>query len=137
MKKKILIISIALVLVSASFIAGFVMKTEKSTAAAPAMLPFGGHLLLAEDCECSQAFELYYLPAMPLANFPAGGGWLAYDTKTTIVYSYYNMITPGVWHMGLYIPGRQSCWSLHRGLCLVANDMGTIFEAGTSLVPSH
>lgn len=136
MKKNFFVILISVILIGASFAAGFLIKNQKSSAAAPLLLPFGGELWSAEWCECSATFDLFYSPIYPLAVFPVAGAWLGYDPALTVVYAQYNMITPGVWHLGQFIPELQTCWSFHRSLCFPVGDEGAILQVGTSLTPS-
>ena len=129
MKKKLFTISLIVVMLAISFAVGFsVTKTQAVVA-----LPFGGHLLLSIPCTCSIALWEYYLP-IPNAVFP--GGPLAYTPYATITYSYYNVITPGVWHLGTYMPGVQSCWMWYGPVCAPLPVLGHEIMVGTSLVPT-
>lgn len=128
MKKKILTICLIVTLLAVSFAAGF--SVTKSQAVVP--LGFGGHLLFWLPCTCSASLWLFYLP-VPDEPFPGGPlGWGPYDT---ITYSFYNVVTPGVWHLGQYLPGVQSCWEYAIFFCFPLPVLGHETMVGTSMTP--
>jgi len=127
--KKIYIICLITFLTAAAFFAGF--SATKSSAIVP--LPFGGQLVFWLPCTCTASLWLFYAP-IPNAVFP--GGPLGYGPYDTITYQYYNMVTPGVWHLGTYLPGVQSCWIIIPHACIPLPVIGHEIMVGTSMVPT-
>jgi len=134
MKKKFFTICLVSVLIFSSFVLGFFVTTSYGEGLG---LPFGGHEVFWVPCTCSAALWIYYIPAtdagVPSADFP--GGALAYTPYSTLLYSAYNVETPGVWHLGQYLPGVQSCWMAAFFGCFPLPVLGTETQVGTSLSP--
>lgn len=130
MKKKIITACLVIMLLTVSFMAGF--SVTKSQAVVP--LGFGSILLDWFPCDCSGSLWLYY---SGLPNSPFLGGALGYGPHDTITYSYYNVTTPGVWHLGLYSPGVQSCWLFVVEGCIILPVVGHELMVGTSLTPAE
>lgn len=125
MIKKISIICIGMLLIGVCFAFGFYVA--KTKAVGP--IAFGGRLTQVKFCNCSASYWLFYAP-LPDSSFP--GGPLSYVPYATKVYSFYKMTTPGVWHLGTYLPGVQSCWvAVHHG-CLPLPVLGQEVMVGTS-----
>jgi hypothetical protein len=129
MKKKISTICLIVILIAISFAFGF--SATKTQAVIP--LGFSGHLISWLPCTCSASLWLFYAPNL-VSSFP--GGPLNYAPYATITYPYYNMITPGVWHMGTYLPGVQSCWIIIPPVCVPLPVLGHEVMVGTSAVPT-
>jgi hypothetical protein len=128
MKKKILTVCLITVLLAVSFAAGF--SAVKSQAVG---LGFSGHLLAWLPCTCSASLWLFYAPTIEQI-FP--GGPLNYAPYSAITYSFYNMVTPGVWHLGKYLPGVQGCWIIIPFACIPLPVLGNETMVGTSGVPT-
>jgi hypothetical protein len=129
MKKKIFTFCLVTVMLVVSFITGF--SVSKSQAIVP--LGFGGHLMSWFYCDCSDSWWLFYAP-MPDSSFLGGAlSWADYDSMT---YPYYNMLTPGVWHLGLYLPGVQGCWFYDGLICEALPVEGDEIMVGTSMKPT-
>lgn len=129
MKKKIFTFCLIFVLFAVSFAAGF--SVTKSQAIVP--LGFGGMLLDWEICDCSYSFWLFYAPIGVPSPFP--GGPLGYSPYDTVTYSYYDMLDPGVWHLGMYLPFVQTCWVFDGFGCFPLPVLGHEIMVGTSLKP--
>lgn len=129
MKKRSFIIFLIVAMIAVSFVAGF--SITKSRAVAP--LAFSGHLVKWLPCTCNGGLWLFYAPNID-SSFP--GGALSYAPYSTITYPYYNMTTPGVWHLGTYLPGVQSCWFYTGHHCIILPTLGHEVMVGTSAVPT-
>jgi hypothetical protein len=129
MKKNISTICLIILLLAVSFTVGF-FATE-TQAVVP--LGFSGHLMWWLPCTCSGSLYLFYAPNVD-SSFP--GGPLNYAPYATITYSYYNMITPGVWHLGTYLPGVQGCWIIVPHGCAPLPVLGQEVQVGTSMLPT-
>jgi hypothetical protein len=129
MKKNIFIICLIVVLLAISFAVGFSVTKSRAIAA----LDFSGHLVSWLPCTCSASLWLFYAPNV---DQPFPGGALDYSPYSTITYSYYNMMTPGVWHLGQYLPGVQSCWIYVGAGCAPLPVLGHEIMVGTSGVPT-
>lgn len=128
MKKIFLTICLVVLLLIISFIAGF--SVTKSQAVVP--LGFGGRLIDFAYCPCSDSLWLFYAPMLD-GPFPGGAlSWSEYDTVT---YPFYNMVTPGVWHLGLFLPGVQGCWVYDWDGCYPIPVLGHEVMVGTSAEP--
>ena len=130
MKKRFFIICLIATIVISSFGIGFF--TAKSRAVSVG-LPFGGRELFWIPCTCSASIWIYYLAAQP-SDFP--GGPLTYAPYMTQLFSFYNVETPGVWHLGQYLPGVQTCWMYDGFGCFILPALGGETEVGTSMTPS-
>lgn len=126
MKNRIFIYCLIFILLAVSFAAGFFVT--KSQAVVP--LAFGGMLIGVTECTCSGSLWLLYAPLGAPSPFP--GGPLNYSLYSTITYSFYNVTTPGVWHMGLYLPGVQGCWIFVVEGCAPLPVVGSEVMVGTS-----
>ena len=134
MKKRFFTICLVTALVVSCFGLGFFATTSKAVVP----LPFGGHELFWVPCTCSAAMWIYYItsmdaPGVPSVDFP--GGALGYVPYETLLYSAYNVETSGVWHLGQYLPGVQSCWMYAVFGCFPLPVLGTETQVGTSLSP--
>ena len=134
MKKKFLTICLVVTLIVSCFSLGFFVTTGHGEGFG---LPFGGHEVMWIPCTCSAALWIYYIPSMdagvPSVDFP--GGALAFMPYATFLYSAYNVETPGVWHLGQYLPGVQGCWMYGVFSCFPLPVLGTETQVGTSLSP--
>lgn len=130
MKNNFLALSVSVILLVASFFAGF--SVTKSQAVVP--LGFGGQVVTWLPCTCSGSLWIFYAPLKVPSSFP--GGPLNYAPYSTLTYSFYNMVTPGVWHLGTYMPGVQGCWIEAGFTCVPLPVLGQEIMVGTSAVPS-
>lgn len=133
MKKKISTFFLVGLLLIVSFAAGF--SVTKSQAKVNVLLGFGGQLIDSTPCTCSGGLWLLYAP---IANASFPGGALSYNEYVTITYPFYNMTTPGVWHLGTYLPGVQGCWMFADvgWACFPVPVLGHEVMVGTSATPT-
>ncbi len=116
------------------FLGGVTFSFSKKNVAQGIGLPaFGGQVLWWIPCTCSPSIAIFYRPAQPSTFI---GGPLAYSPIKTLTYLYYNMVTPGVWHLGDYIPGVQACWMQTATVCVPFPVLGLEAHVGTSGAPS-
>ncbi len=129
MKKKLLIFCLIVTLLAVSFLAGFSISKSQAVV----YLAFSGHLVWWQPCTCSAGLWLWYAPNI---DQPFPGGPLIYLPYATLTYSFYNMTTPGVWHLGLWVPGVQSCWIYVGHGCSILPALGQEVMVGTSASPT-
>jgi hypothetical protein len=131
MKKHFFTICLISALIISSFGLGFFAAASHSAAVG---LPFGGRELFWIPCTCTVSnLWIYYLAATP-SNFH--GGALVYSPYITQLFSFYNVETPDVWHLGQYLPGVQSCYMYAVFGCYPLPAIGTEMQVGTSMTPS-
>jgi hypothetical protein len=103
-------------------------------------LDFGGYVEYwgYGECDCPLTIlnlPAYFLPefSSPPAAIPAMTYGLVYSPYTTIVWSNYNVGTPGIYSVGKYIPGAQACYYyIFPYECGLLETGGVLTEIGTS-----
>lgn len=95
---------------------------------------FGGKINFIVPCPCSGGFAVHFTPLFINSSVPTTGA-LYYSSFSSLLYSWYNPITPTVWNLGKFIPGVQECW-VPVGLgCVIIPTLGSIIYEGTSGLP--
>lgn len=128
--KKIQILLVSLLLSSY-----FLLPT--SALAVVTGVSFGGKIHYIIPCTCSGGAAVFYSPLYINSSVPTVGS-LYYSSPPslpTVLFSWYNPITPTVWNLGKFIPGVQECW-VPVGLgCVFIPTLGSIIYEGTSGLP--
>ncbi|MCS7200832.1 MAG: peptidoglycan-binding protein [Patescibacteria group bacterium] len=97
-------------------------------------IPFGGRIVNIIWCPCSGFARLITIgpplpPAPPFLYVPAG------FEATGAVYAYWNLYTPQVWVLGLYLPASIPCMQFGVTACFPIGFGNQILMVGTSLGP--
>lgn len=91
--------------------------------AALAQIPFGGAIIVSIPCTCSATGQYIILG-------PPSIGAYVYE-PVTVLFSFFNVYTPGTWLLGNYIPG-HACLMGVTPYCYAPPAFGTIEMVGTS-----
>ncbi len=91
---------------------------------------FGGFVVNVIPCTCSANFWLYMTPFFSPAPM---SGALVYQPGGTIVFAHHVIPSPGVWLLGDYVPGIQTCFIWVGLACVPVPSFGVIHQTGTSL----
>ena len=105
-----------------------------STNALPTPLPFGGLASFSVPCTCSGNLWIWFTP-LYLGGPINITGPMIYSPYSSILYAYFMIGIPGIWHLGSYIPGVQSCWMAVPTVppaCIPLPAAGQIFQVGTN-----
>lgn len=92
---------------------------------------FGGMIDFIVPCSCSGGFAVYFTPLYLNSPVPITGA-LYYSSFSSLLYSWYNPITPTVWNLGKFTPGVQECLIPVPDGCMVFPTLGSIIYEGTS-----
>ena len=94
--------------------------------------PFGGKILSVIPCTCSAGFAVVIGPPRPAIIFVP----IAF-LASPLNHLWRQILTPGVWALGLYFPPPVPCLVYAGITCVPApvQPLGTIFRSGTSLIP--
>jgi len=93
---------------------------------------FGGMIDAVVPCPCSGGFAVYFTPLYMNSPIPVTGV-LYYSTLSSLLYSWYNPITPTVWNLGKFAPGVQECLiPAPTSGCMVLPTLGSVIYEGTS-----
>ncbi|MDP3763915.1 MAG: hypothetical protein Q8Q92_04760 [bacterium] len=122
MKKKQLIAFV----VSVIFVGAFLSASPAQAQG----LSFGGLASFPIPCTCSFTMAVWFTP-LYLGGPIAITGPLVYSPYSTILYAYYMIGVPGVWHLGSYIPGVQACWMYAGVACVPFPTIGLMTKVGT------
>jgi peptidoglycan hydrolase-like protein with peptidoglycan-binding domain len=130
LKNKLLLEAQNLTVNRAFYILSFFIK--KVEAVTLPFIPFGGKILSVFPCTCSFGFVDTIGPPRPAIIF----------IPITFLASPFNhlwkqILTPGVWTLGLYFTPPKPCLIWVKKVCVPApiQPWGTIFRSGTSLLP--
>jgi len=119
---------IRILLVSLLFAPYFLFPTPAMAVGAA----FGGVINLIVPCSCSGGFAVFYTPLYINSPIPTTG-FLYYSSFSSLLYSWYNPITPTVWNLGKFTPGVQGCFiPTPPAGCAVFPTLGSIIYEGTS-----
>jgi hypothetical protein len=113
-----------------SFLSMFIFPT-RSHALIPPMVQFGGLANFTIPCTCSANLWVYFTP-LYLSAVPMTGP-LVYTPYATLPFEYFLSGLPGVWHLGSFIPGVQTCWFYIGIACIPIPSLGMMSMVGTSL----
>jgi len=111
-----------------------VVPVAVSAQAVTAEVPFGGPLLFTFFCGCSGNFMNYIFDDKTLTTLP-----LVFQPGLSILYSSYNILTPGTQELGVFIPGAGQCWVPAPDGCNYIPSFGAYGNlpgTGTTLTPS-
>ena len=93
---------------------------------------FGGYIPTLPTsiipCTCSTGYAINYSPLYINSNVPTVGA--LWYSGISILFSWYNPITPGTWDLGSFIPGAGECW-LAGTPCVLYPTEGAIYMEGT------
>jgi hypothetical protein len=128
MKKTVFRIFIGMGALSA-FILGFFVTQSYAQLGA---LTFGGRVLTSVPCTCSANTAILYVPTIPTTLIVPV---LTYNPYSTVPFSFYNFFTPGVKHVGNYLPGVQACWISVVIGCVPIPTQGLITQMGSTAIP--
>lgn len=95
------------------------------------LLPFAGIVSYTTECTCSGTLYIWFAP-LYLGGSVVVTGPMIYSPYSTILYAYYNIGVPGLWHLGDYIPGAQTCWIYVGTACAPLPADGLMSKVGTN-----
>lgn len=102
--------------------------------------PFAGLASFSIPCTCSGTLFVWFTP-LYLGGPVALTGPMVYSPFSTILFAYYHIGVPGIWHLGSYIPLAPACWILVPApppvftICIPLPALGTMFLVGTNRFP--
>jgi hypothetical protein len=86
-------------------------------------------------CTCSGNLWIWFAP-LYLGGPLALTGPMIYSTYSTILFAYYMIGIPGIWHLGSYIPAVPACWiwvpAVPTPFCAPLPAAGVMFLTGTN-----
>lgn len=100
-------------------------------------IPFGGKINYIIPCTCSGGAAVFYSPLFINSSVPTVGA-LYYSSPPslpTVLFSWYNPITPTVWNLGKFTPNVLGCFVPAPNGCAPIFTLGTIIYEGTSGLP--
>ncbi len=126
--KKLQILLVLLLLTSYSLL-------PTSASAVVTGLGFGGKISSVVPCPCSGGFAVFYTPLYMNSPVPVTGA-LYYSTFSSLLFSWYNPVTPTVWNLGKFTPGVQECLIPAPSTgCMILPTLGSVIYEGTSGLP--
>ncbi|GEM_PF-5405013 len=98
--------------------------------------PFAGVIHSVIPCSCSPTlgFAVNYTPVFISSPLPVVGA-LYYAPELSVLFSWYNPITPTVWNLGKFVPSAGECWVGAAPYCVVYPTIGHVIYEGTSALP--
>lgn len=127
---KIFFSSIVGISMLGAFILGFWVTQSQAQIGT---ISFGGQVLTWVPCTCSANIAILYVPTIPTTLVVPV---LTYNPYSTIPFTFYNLFTPKVKHLGNYLPGVQACWMYALITCVPIPTQGLITQVGTTESPT-
>lgn len=93
--------------------------------------PYGGLAIFTIPCTCSGNLWIYFSPLYLSSSIPISGA-LEYSPSITHLYEYYNIGTPGSWHLGDYTKS-SACYIYDGDSCFLLPSSGLMTKAGIGL----
>jgi hypothetical protein len=119
----------------ALFIAVFLCTPSRSEAQNVALvntdLPFAGIVSYTLPCTCSGNLWIWFTP-LYLGGPVVATGPMVYSPYSTILYAYYHIGVPALWHLGSYTPGVQACFQTTPAGCVPLPAIGLMTKVGTN-----
>lgn len=99
-------------------------------------VPFSGKIHSVIPCSCSPTlgFAVNFTPLFVSSPVPITGA-LYYTPALSVLFSWYNPITPTVWNLGKFVPALGECWVGAAPYCVVYPTIGHVIFEGTSGLP--
>jgi len=122
-----------LALLVVMFFVGFFVITFSAHAQTQILLkPFGGIVSIPTECTCSFGNTWIWFIPLYLGGPVTVTGPMVYSPYFTILYGYYNIGVPGLWHLGDYVPDKGSCQMEYVYGCYELPAIGLMSKVGTN-----
>lgn len=95
-------------------------------------LPFGGIASFEVVCSCTPGLLWIWFTPLYLGGPVVITGPMVYSPFSTILYGYYHIGVPGIWHLGSYIEEPETCWIEVDDECVLLPSVGLMTKVGTN-----